>query len=80
MTPREQWIAATWALVRSWLPEPPARVVEIGCGSLGGFVPMLRADGYDAVGLDRRRPTQRIISESSSSGHGVEHRTHLREM
>jgi SAM-dependent methyltransferase len=31
-------------------------VVEIGCGPLGGFVPKLRASGYDAVGIDPEAP------------------------
>jgi SAM-dependent methyltransferase len=30
--------------------------VEIGCGSLGGFVPMLRSSGYEAVGVDPKAP------------------------
>jgi SAM-dependent methyltransferase len=33
-------------------------VIDIGCGPLGGFVPMLRAEGYDAVGIDPRAPDQ----------------------
>lgn len=45
-----------WPVVRGWLPEPPARVLEIGCGTLGGFVPMLRSDGYDALGVDPEAP------------------------
>jgi SAM-dependent methyltransferase len=31
-------------------------VVELGCGPLGGFVPFLRAEGYDAVGVDPKAP------------------------
>ena len=31
-------------------------MVEIGCGPLGGFVPMLRSAGYDAVGVDTEAP------------------------
>ena len=45
-----------WPLVRNFLPAPPAQVVEIGCGSLGGFVPMLRTSGYDAIGVDPKAP------------------------
>jgi SAM-dependent methyltransferase len=56
MKPAERWLAATWPLVRSFLPEPPAQVVEIGCGSLGGFVPMLRSSGYEATGVDPEAP------------------------
>ena len=37
MTPDERWLAALWPFVRAWLPPPPAAVVEIGCGPLGGF-------------------------------------------
>ena len=43
-------------MVRDRLPAPPARVVEIGCGRLGGFVPTLRSSGYEAVGVDREAP------------------------
>jgi SAM-dependent methyltransferase len=58
MTPGERRLATLWPLVRRRLPAPPARVVEIGCGPLGGFVPMLRADRYDAVGIDPQAPEQ----------------------
>jgi SAM-dependent methyltransferase len=56
MTPEERWLAAVWPFVRSWLPAAPAGVVEIGCGPLGGFVPMLRSAGYEAVGVDPEAP------------------------
>ena len=56
VTPDERWLAAVWPFVRSWLPASPARVVEIGCGPLGGFVPMLRAAGYNAAGVDPQAP------------------------
>src|SRR5262245_49963678 len=45
-----------WPLVRGRLPAPPARVLDIGCGRLGGFVPLLRGDGYEAVGVDPAAP------------------------
>lgn len=45
-----------WPLVRDHLPASPARVVEIGCGPLGGFIPMLRSSGYEAVGVDPEAP------------------------
>ena len=45
-----------WPLVRGRLPAPPARVLDVGCGPLGGFVPLLRADGYDAGGVDPKAP------------------------
>src|SRR5262245_18474140 len=47
-----------WPVVRARLPAPPARVLEIGCGRLGGFVPMLRSSGYEAVGVDREAPDE----------------------
>jgi SAM-dependent methyltransferase len=47
-----------WPVVREWLPDPPAQVVEIGCGPLGGFVPMLRSSGYDAEGVDPEAPNE----------------------
>ena len=34
----------------------PAVTLEIGCGRLGGFVPKLRANGYDGVGIDPVAP------------------------
>jgi SAM-dependent methyltransferase len=56
VTPDQRWLAAVWPVVRDQLPAPPARVLEIGCGSLGGFVPMLRAGGYRATGVDPQAP------------------------
>jgi SAM-dependent methyltransferase len=31
-------------------------VLEIGCGRLGGLIPMLRSRGYEAVGVDPEAP------------------------
>ena len=45
-----------WQFVRGQLPPPSARVLEIGCGPLGGFVPALLRDGYRAVGIDPEAP------------------------
>lgn len=45
-----------WPRVERYLPPPPATVVDLGCGRLGGFVPMLRARGYDALGVDPEAP------------------------
>jgi SAM-dependent methyltransferase len=56
MTPADRWLAALWPVVREWLPAGPAVVLEVGCGPLGGFVPVLRGAGYDAVGVDPRAP------------------------
>jgi SAM-dependent methyltransferase len=52
----DRWLDATWSRVRTHLPAAPARVIELGCGSLGGFVPFLQAEGYDAVGVDPKAP------------------------
>ena len=54
----ERWLEATWPVVHALLPHPPARVVELGCGPLGGFVPMLRSSGYDALGVDPNAPEE----------------------
>lgn len=56
MTADERWLAAMWPFVRAHVPPPPARVLEIGCGTLGGFVPALRSEGFDAIGIDPRAP------------------------
>jgi SAM-dependent methyltransferase len=56
MTLDDRWLAATWPRVRERLPAAPARVLELGCGPLGGLVPMLRAAGYDALGVDPAAP------------------------
>lgn len=58
MTSDERWLAAVWPIVSARLPPAPARVVEIGCGPLGGFVPMLRSAGYTATGVDPEAPEQ----------------------
>jgi SAM-dependent methyltransferase len=51
-----RWLAATWPFVRAHLPPPPCRVIDLGCGPLGGFVPALLRDGYDAKGIDPEAP------------------------
>jgi SAM-dependent methyltransferase len=56
MTPDERWLAAVWPFVRAQLPSAPARVLEIGCGPLGGFVPALLSSGYEAAGIDPEAP------------------------
>jgi SAM-dependent methyltransferase len=53
---KQSWLEAMWPRVRSWVPAPPAVVLELGCGSLGGFVPTLLSDGYQAVGIDPDAP------------------------
>ncbi len=56
VTPDERWLAAVWSVVGARLPARPGPVVEIGCGPLGGFVPMLRSAGYQATGIDPEAP------------------------
>jgi SAM-dependent methyltransferase len=56
VTARDRWLAALWPHVRSHLPAPPAVVVEIGCGSHGGFVPRLADTGYQPLGIDPEAP------------------------
>jgi Methyltransferase domain len=38
------------------LPQPPARVLEVGCGPSGGVTPALVEAGYDAIAIDERAP------------------------
>jgi SAM-dependent methyltransferase len=56
VTSDELWLTAMWPFVQDQLPAAPARVVEVGCGPLGGFVPRLQAAGYDATGVDPEAP------------------------
>jgi hypothetical protein len=56
MTSDKRWLASVWPFVLAQLPSVPATVVEIGCGPLGGFVPALLDDGYEAVGVDPEAP------------------------
>jgi SAM-dependent methyltransferase len=76
MTPAERWLAAVWPVVRGRLPAPPAQIVEIGCGSLGGFVPMLHSSGYDALGVDPEAPEEehyrRVEFEQAELAQGVD--------
>jgi methyltransferase family protein len=38
------------------LPEPPARVLEVGCGDAGGLAPALAESGYDVLAIDPVAP------------------------
>src|SRR5687768_12134118 len=58
MASDERWLAAAWPLVRGHAPPLPATVLEIGCGPIGGFVPALRAAGYDGAGVDPEAPEE----------------------
>jgi len=53
---QDLWLSYGWSFVRAALPGPPAQVLEIGCGPLGGFVPALLRDGYAATGVDPDAP------------------------
>lgn len=50
------WLDAVWPFVRDHLPPAPGRVVEIGCGPLGGVVDRMQEAGYDAMGVDPEAP------------------------
>jgi SAM-dependent methyltransferase len=52
----ERWLTAMLPFVREHLPPPPARVLEIGCGPLGGFVPAMQLVGHEVVGVDPEAP------------------------
>jgi SAM-dependent methyltransferase len=71
-----RWLAAQWLFVRDQLPAAPARVLELGCGPLGGFVPALRDAGYPAVGVDPEAPDEpgyhRIGFEDDRPPHPVD--------
>lgn len=58
MSAKHRWLEAMWPRVQSRLPAPPAAVLEVGCGSLGGFVPSLLAAGYTALGIDPEAPEE----------------------
>src|ERR1700729_1182043 len=53
---KEAWLAATWPFVRDQLPPPPAGVIELGCGLLGGPAPTLLRPGYHAIGAVPKAP------------------------
>jgi SAM-dependent methyltransferase len=54
----QRWLAAQWPFVRAHLPAAPVRVLEIGCGPLGGFVPAARSVGHIAKGVDPEAPDE----------------------
>lgn len=56
MTRADSWLQWGWSFVRPALPDPPADVIEIGCGEAGGFVPALERDGYRVTGIDPDAP------------------------
>lgn len=56
MSSKQPWLEAMYPRVRSWLATPPSVVLELGCGSVGGFVPALQSEGFQAVGIDPEAP------------------------
>jgi SAM-dependent methyltransferase len=44
------------AFALSQLPEPPRRVLEVGCGYEGGVAPALAAAGYKVLAIDPEAP------------------------
>ena len=66
----ERWLRYGWSFVRAALPAPPAEVLEIGCGSAGGFVPALLQDGYAATGIDPNAPAGPAYRQTEFEGYG----------
>jgi SAM-dependent methyltransferase len=65
----EDWLRSGWSFVRPALPPPPGDVLEIGCGSQGGFVPALLADGYTATGIDPDAPEGTAYVQAEFEGY-----------
>jgi len=60
--PPSSWMS-TEAWVKSILPRPPARVLEVGCGD-GRLARALKRSGYDVVAVDPRAPKGPIFRQS----------------
>ena len=56
MPTNDAWLRSGWEFIRAALPGPPASVIEVGCGTAGGFVPSLLHEGYTALGIDPDAP------------------------
>lgn len=59
------------ALALRELPPPPARVLEVGCGS-GELARALSADGYDVVAVDPNAPEGEIFRRTTLEALGDE--------
>lgn len=70
-TAKERWLTAIWPFVSAHLPPAPSRVLEIGCGTAGGFVPAMRDGGYDAIGIDPAAPPGADYLQSEFEHHEV---------
>jgi SAM-dependent methyltransferase len=68
----DRWLTSMWPFVREHLPPPPAEVLEIGCGPLGGFIPALRSTGYRALGVDPEAPPGPDYRRTEFERHPVE--------
>src|SRR5438067_1835373 len=53
------WAVDFAEFVLRHLPDPPARVLEVGCGEEGGVTPELAAAGYEPLAIDPRAPAGR---------------------
>jgi SAM-dependent methyltransferase len=71
VTSDERWLAANWPFVRASLPAMRTRVVEVGCGPLGGFVPMMEEAGYQATGVDPEAPSGPSYRQVEFERYGV---------
>jgi hypothetical protein len=49
----------------SQLPEPPQRVLEVGCGREGGIAPGLAAAGYDVLAIDPHAPEGQLYRQTT---------------
>jgi ubiquinone/menaquinone biosynthesis C-methylase UbiE len=64
--------AAWLAWLRELLPEPPASVLDIGCGT-GTLSVLLAQDGYDVTGIDSsERMLERARSKAGAAGLAIE--------
>jgi SAM-dependent methyltransferase len=64
-----RWFSGLVELIGPYLPRPPARVVDAGCGH-GVVVEALRARGYDALGFD---PSRFMIEQAQASSPASRH-------
>ena len=53
------------AFALSQLPDPPRRVLEVGCGYEGGVAPALVAEGYDVLAIDPEAPVGPLYRQST---------------
>lgn len=69
---RDPEVRQAWrALLRETLPAPPARVLDLGCGT-GTLSELLAAEGYDAVGVDfSPAMIERATAKRGSAGRPV---------